>query len=247
MGQGSRGFTLVELLVVVAIIAVLAAILFPVFALAKQAAQATTCLSNLRQIGLGCAMYIDDNDDRVFFFASTLDLSRSNPSAPIRSSLENRWWHQIKPYLQSEPILTCPEDALQTPAPEDDGHDGRPVTRRSYMANRALENLTIGMVPRPTEVVLINEKLDVANDAWFDPPRDIYPQLRFANMSALAMNRHARGNNNVFLDGHALRVTAARWQEDPCGEPMSGVSLIREYPIPEIAGRPPLFVEQCPK
>ncbi len=46
-----RGFTLIELLVVIAIIAILAAILFPVFAVARESARQSTCLSNARQIG----------------------------------------------------------------------------------------------------------------------------------------------------------------------------------------------------
>ncbi len=63
MQNNRRGFTLIELLVVIAIIAILAAILFPVFAQAKEAAKKTSCLSNLKQVGLALMMYANDNDD----------------------------------------------------------------------------------------------------------------------------------------------------------------------------------------
>ena len=59
-----RAFTLIELLVVIAIIAILAAILFPVFAQAKEAAKKTTCISNLKQIGLSTTLYLSDFDDQ---------------------------------------------------------------------------------------------------------------------------------------------------------------------------------------
>lgn len=61
--KGRKGFTLIELLVVIAIIAILAAILFPVFAKARRAAQASTCQNNLKQIGTAMKTYLTDWDE----------------------------------------------------------------------------------------------------------------------------------------------------------------------------------------
>src|SRR5438132_11786280 len=64
-GKTQRAFTLIELLVVIAIIAILAAILFPVFAQARAAARAISCVSNTKQFSLAVLMYANDYDETI--------------------------------------------------------------------------------------------------------------------------------------------------------------------------------------
>jgi prepilin-type N-terminal cleavage/methylation domain-containing protein/prepilin-type processing-associated H-X9-DG protein len=102
--SNKNGFTLIELLVVVAIIVLLAAILFPVFARARENARRSSCQSNLKQMGLGIAQYVQDYDERFPRHRFNYPFDASNWAHPKNA----RWMDVILPYIKSEKIFTCP-------------------------------------------------------------------------------------------------------------------------------------------
>jgi hypothetical protein len=101
MKRISQAFTLIELLVVIAIIAILAAILFPVFAQAREKARQTSCLSNMKQLGLGLIMYAQDYDGTL------MQTTYEDPAVP---KLKIHWSYVVQPYVKNLGIFVCPSD-----------------------------------------------------------------------------------------------------------------------------------------
>ncbi|MHB8993998.1 MAG: DUF1559 family PulG-like putative transporter [Armatimonadota bacterium] len=126
-----RGFTLIELLVVIAIIAILAAILFPVFAKAREKARQSSCLSNVKQLGLGLLSYAQDHDEML----------------PAFSYGGIKWDGLIQPYVKNTQIFRCPSASTLTLA------YGWNYNLLGYPASPYVAAKSLGTIDKPAETL----------------------------------------------------------------------------------------------
>ncbi len=183
MRKDAKGFTLIELLVVIAIIAILAAILFPVFARARENARKATCQSNLKQIGAGLMMYIQDFDEKM-------------PQGYRYVGADwYSWAHCIYPYVKNDNLFACPSDRTLTFVNTvlNDGTTG------GYGYN---DNLYGRSQAELTDAAGTIANADCGYYSMWHGQTDPPPNQSAGNYQRPAI-RHSEGANCNFVDGHA--------------------------------------------
>ena len=237
MGSTTRraeGFTLIELLVVIAVIAILASLLLPALAAAKQMAQRTACLSNLKQIGSSFLMLLGDNSDR---FPDRRDLKGSllggyHPWTSWPPSDPRGGWGPV--VLQNQGadyrIWSCPAavysmvgNVVQT-VQSISAVTNMPVTRywlwRFDRTNDLSDPTMLEDFWNKTASRAVSD-LAAANDPTVGTiagPSDVemavdsyFPKtVPTVTPALLGWTVHAGGRNRVFLDGHTQFIRDAR-------------------------------------
>jgi len=212
-----RGFTLIELLVVIAIISILASILFPVFARARENARRASCMSNLKQIGLGTMMYVQDYDEKypqAYWYSSpTFTKSASDYTLQEVDGMPGKlfktgdaggtprgnyisWMDLIFPYVKSTQLFVCPSDTTDVGYPS---YGYNPLIS-GWKRTSNSHGIALAAVSRPSEVIMnydanITYAADYRGYEWCG--------TTFTTTDAHYIYVHLGGFNVNYADGHS--------------------------------------------
>ena len=202
-GNDRRGFTLVELLVVITIIVILASIAYPVYTNVQERARVTQDMNNLRQIGLATQMYLNDNDNVLF---------STDPAA-------GTWMTQLKAkYVPSWKIFQSafdkrPPSESDTTAPISYGLNGNTKT-----GGRTIAGLSIDKITNPLAFILFAPAQDSSATVNFtgNPTATVWVYKNTSSQGTARGGTHSGRTriNVLFADLHTEAMTWTNFIKD---------------------------------
>ena len=229
--QTPRGFTLVELLVVIAVIAVLAGLMIPAVQAAREQARVAECASNMRQVGLGMIRFCDLHRGHWPETTHTVDPD------PVTGKFTQSWIYTLAPYLEDvDAIRICPSDLA--------GHlrlegKGTSYTMNGYLSKEAKPSFEKLRKIKATYQTIVAFELAEIKDIGAmrsGNPNDIYEfndhvhsfnLFRNSNIkkklvmtaieNEVAVQRHHGTTHFLYADGHVDLVPVeqiGRWAEE---------------------------------
>lgn len=208
------GFTLVELLVVIAVIAVLSSLLLPALGRSRRSAQRVKCVGNLRQLGLAAHLYWDENAGRCFRYGGAATNGGQlywfgwiGPGPEGQRSFDLSQG-AMYPYLQGRGVEVCPAfNYLSAQLKLKASGTSYTYGYNLYLSASASEPaVNISRVSRPSNVALFADAAQV--NTWQTPASPAHPLLEewyYIDRSTNQPNghfRHLRRANVGFCDGH---------------------------------------------
>ena len=225
-----KGFTLIELLVVIAIIAILAAILFPVFAKAREKARQTTCLSNVKQMGLAFMMYAQDYDEGLPTPFSWYDMYIVYPSGYCRTDLPTRWYNRINHYMSNTAQQQCPSSDGYGQTHEFDYGMNWYLGIEPYSTVPGVSSaVKLAQINGPSDKILTSE---VTYARGCDGHRILQGSIaQPPDFCTLGVDpRHNGGANIAFCDGHAKWMRPSTFYYlTRCGGPPTSATNYNRY------------------
>jgi prepilin-type processing-associated H-X9-DG protein/prepilin-type N-terminal cleavage/methylation domain-containing protein len=211
MRQMSRGFTLVEILIVLAVLMILAALLFPVFGRVREKGRLSACQSNLKQIILGVQQYIQDNDSRPPSFGN--------------------WREATTGYIKNPNIFRCPSLPVLIKRPDGGIQSGEYNFYVGFLNSLVTEqagNSSKQALVGVNESVLVDaSKIFVSGDVGV---YGFYRQVPMPRQDACGITMgngkpdnlqtastiHNGGGNYLFYDGHVKWLTPESFTQSLC-------------------------------